>query len=51
MMLIDFPTMTPKMVYAAFLYDLIKHGFCQSVPFEATQKSYGLELNKTSDTP
>jgi len=51
MMLINFPAMTPEMVYAAFLYDLIEHRFCQYVPFEAAQKFDGLKLDKTCDMP
>src|SRR5215831_8687090 len=50
-MLINFPAMTPNMVYAAFLYDPIEHGFCQSVPFEAAQDFYGLEPHKASGLP
>src|SRR5690242_18470723 len=50
-MLINFPAMTPDMIYAAFLNYLIEHGFCQSVPFEAAQDFHGLEFHKTSGLP
>src|SRR5215468_6653040 len=50
-MLINFPAMTPNMVYAALFYDPIEHRFGQDIPFEAAQDFSGPELRKTSGMP